>query len=149
MRAAESINLGVETNIANWQRRQNSSNNFSAVGPYEWSCSEKRQRVSERPYDPRPRMMFAVITMVIVADSKEELDSDTDAVIAVGRKQCASLPHSSYQQLDGLNTVCPLAQEKSTAAAYIDPQSLAVFMPLGAGDSGCRRHLFRRERDLP
>ena len=27
--------LGVETNITNWQRRQNANNNFSAVIPYD------------------------------------------------------------------------------------------------------------------
>ena len=33
--------LGVETNITNWQRRQNANNNFSAVIPYdlEQQCS--------------------------------------------------------------------------------------------------------------
>ena len=27
--------LGVETNVTNWQRRQNNNNNFSAVIPYD------------------------------------------------------------------------------------------------------------------
>lgn len=27
--------LGVNTNITNWQRRQNANNNFSAVIPYD------------------------------------------------------------------------------------------------------------------
>ncbi len=27
--------LGVETNVTNWQQRQNSNNNFSAVVPYD------------------------------------------------------------------------------------------------------------------
>ena len=35
VREVENRLLGVETNIANWQRRQNSNNNFSAVVPYD------------------------------------------------------------------------------------------------------------------
>ena len=35
VREAESRLLGVETNITNWQRRQNQNNNFSATVPYD------------------------------------------------------------------------------------------------------------------
>lgn len=35
MREVENRLLGVETNITNWQRKQNQSNNFSAVIPYD------------------------------------------------------------------------------------------------------------------
>ncbi len=34
VREAESRLLGVETNITNWQRRQNSNNNFSAIAVF-------------------------------------------------------------------------------------------------------------------
>ena len=33
--------LGVETNVTNWQRRQNANNNFSAVVPT-WSSSTRK-----------------------------------------------------------------------------------------------------------
>ena len=32
------------------------------------------------------RMMFAVMTLAITADTKEQLDSDTEAVLSVARK---------------------------------------------------------------
>ena len=35
VREVENRRLGVETNITNWQRRQNSNNNFSAIIPYD------------------------------------------------------------------------------------------------------------------
>lgn len=35
VRELQSRLLGVETNVTNWQRRQNSNNNFSAVVPYD------------------------------------------------------------------------------------------------------------------
>ena len=37
----ESRLLGVETNITNWQRRQNANNNFSAVVPYDMELQRK------------------------------------------------------------------------------------------------------------
>jgi hypothetical protein len=33
-RQLQSTLLGVETNVANWQRRQNANNNFTATIPY-------------------------------------------------------------------------------------------------------------------
>ena len=41
VREAESRLLGVETNITNWQRRQNSNNNFSATVPYDMEQQKK------------------------------------------------------------------------------------------------------------
>ena len=35
VKEAENRLLGVETNITNWQRRQNANNNFSATVPYD------------------------------------------------------------------------------------------------------------------
>ena len=48
-------------------------------------------------------MMFAVITLVITADTKEQLDSDTEAVLSVARKHMCQLATLKFQQLDGLN----------------------------------------------
>ena len=36
--------LGVETNITNWQRRQNANNNFSAVVPYDMELQRKESK---------------------------------------------------------------------------------------------------------
>ena len=70
--------LGVNTNITNWQRRQNANNNFSAVIPYDMEmqreeCKEFLDDLTIRDQ----RMMLCNITIVHLADSKEELDNDT------------------------------------------------------------------------
>ena len=36
--------LGVETNAANWQRKQNAANNFSAVLPYDMEQQRKETK---------------------------------------------------------------------------------------------------------
>ena len=41
VREVENRLLGVETNITNWQRRQNTNNNFSAVVPYDMELQRK------------------------------------------------------------------------------------------------------------
>ena len=130
VREVESRLLGVETNITNWQRRQNANNNFSAVVPYDMELQRKESKEFLNDLTTRDqRMMFAVVTMVLMADSKEQLDSDTEAAMSVARKHMCQLATLKYQQLDGLNTVLPIGTRRINAFRTLTTESLAVLMP--------------------
>ena len=130
VREVESRLLGVETNITNWQRRQNKNNNFSAVIPYDMELQRKEAKEFLDDLTTRDqRMMFAVITMVHMADTKEQLDSDTDAILATARKHMCQMAALKYQQLDGLNTVLPIGMRKINCFRTLTTESLAVFIP--------------------
>ena len=130
VREVENRLLGVETNIANWQRRQNSNNNFSAVVPYDMELQRKESKEFLDDLTTRDqRMMFAVITMVITADSKEQLDADTETILSTARKHMCQMAVLKYQQLDGLNTVLPIGSRKINAFRTLTTESLAVFIP--------------------
>ena len=84
--------LGTETNITNWQRKQNRNNNFSAVVPYD--LEQQRQESKEFLDDLTTRdqrMMFVVVTLVHVADTKKQLDADTETCYRSGGSTSASL----------------------------------------------------------
>ena len=130
VREVENRLLGVETNITNWQRRQNSNNNFSAVVPYDMEQQRKESKEFLDDLTTRDqRMMFAVITMVHTADTKEQLDSDTEAILSTARKHMCQMATLKYQQFDGLNTVLPVGVRKINAFRTLTTESLAVFMP--------------------
>lgn len=130
VREVENRLLGVETNITNWQRRQNSNNNFSAVVPYDMEQQRKESKEFLDDLTTRDqRMMFAVITMVHTADTKEQLDSDTEAILSTARKHMCQMATLKYQQFDGLNTVLPIGVRKINAFRTLTTESLAVFMP--------------------
>ena len=130
VREVESRLLGVETNITNWQRRQNSNNNFSAVVPYDMELQRKESKEFLDDLTTRDqRMMFAVMTMVHTADTKEQLDSDTDAILSIARKHMCQMAPLKYQQLDGLKTVLPFGVRKIDAFRTLTTESLAVFIP--------------------
>ena len=130
VREVESRLLGVETNITNWQRRQNKNNNFSAVIPYDMELQRKESKEFLDDLTTRDqRMMFAVITMVHMADTKEQLDADTDAILSTARKHMCQMAALKYQQLDGLNTVLPIGARKIDTFRTLTTESLAVFIP--------------------
>ena len=125
--------LGVETNVTNWQRRQNSNSNFSAVVPYDLEQQRKETRAMLDDLTTRDqRMMFAVVTLVHLADTKEELDSDTDALQSIARKHLCQLSTLSWQQADGLVTVLPLGLRRIDALRTLTTEALAVLMPFKA-----------------
>lgn len=122
--------LGVETNLSNWQRRQNSNNNFSALPPYDM---EQQREASKELLDDftvhNQKMYQMVLTMVVTADTKEQLDSDTDGILALARQKMCQIAPLTYQQVDGLKTVLPMGVRKINAFRTLTTRSLAVFMP--------------------
>ena len=130
VREVETRRLGVETNITNWQRRQNSNNNFSAIIPYDL----EQQRIESKEFlddltTRDPRMFLSVLTMVHVADTKEQLDNDTESLLTTARKHLCQLAILKWQQMDGLNTAMPFGVRKIDALRTLTTESLAVFMP--------------------
>lgn len=130
VREVENRLLGVETNITNWQRRQNSNNNFSAVVPYDMEQQRKESKEFLNDLTTRDqRMMFAVLTIVHMADTKEQLNDDTEALLTITRQHLCQLSVLKYQQLDALKTVLPAGVRKIDAFRTLTTESLAVFMP--------------------
>ena len=130
VREVENKLLGVETNITNWQRKQNRNNNFSAVIPYDMELQRKEAKEFLDDLTTRDmRMMLSVITMVISADTKEQLDLDTETILSTARKHMCQFAVLKYQQTDGLNTVLPIGVRKIDAMRTLTTESLAVFIP--------------------
>jgi len=130
IREVENRRLGVETNIANWQRRQNSNNNFSAVIPYDMEQQRNESKEFLDDLTTRDQRMFVcVLTMVLIADSKDELEQETDSLLATARKHLCQMATLKWQQMDGLNTVMPHGIRKINALRTLTTESLAVFMP--------------------
>ena len=135
VKEAENRLLGVETNITNWQRRQNANNSFSATVPYDMEQQKKEMKEFLDDLTTRDqRMMFAVITMVITADSKEQLENDTEALLTTARKHLCQFATLRFQQVDGLNTVMPFGTRKIDAFRILTTESLSVFIPFRVQD---------------
>lgn len=122
--------LGVETNIANYQRKQNSNNNYTSVIPYDMEQQRKEVREFLDDLTNRDQKMFKVIiTVMHTADTLEQLNSDTEAIQAMGRNHMCQIGILKYQQLEGFNATLPIGINKIEARRTLTTESLAVFMP--------------------
>ena len=132
-RQLQSTLLGVETNVANWQRRQNANNNFTATIPYDMELQRKETKEMLDDLTTRDqRMMFGLVTLAHLADSKEQLDSDTETLYSTARKHLCQLSTLRWQQKDGLDTVLPYGLRKIQALRTLTTESTAVLIPFRA-----------------
>lgn len=130
VREVENRLLGVETNIANWQRKQNQNSNYSAVVPYDMELQRKESKEFLDDITTRDqRMMCSTLTLVHVADTKEQLNSDTESLCGAARRHLCQLAVLKFQQMDGVNTVLPIGCRKINVMRTLTTESLAVFMP--------------------
>ena len=132
-RQLQSTLLGIETNVTNWQRRQNANNNFTATVPYDMELQRKETKEMLDDLTTRDqRMMFGLVTLVHLADSKEQLDSDTETLYSTARKHLCQLSTLRWQQKDGLDTVLPYGLRKIQALRTLTTESTAVLIPFRA-----------------
>lgn len=130
VKEAENRRLGVETNITNWQRKQNANNNFSAIIPYDMEQQRNESKDFLDDLTLRDQKMFlSVLTIVITDETKEKLENDTEAILQIASQNRCQLGILRFQQLDGLNTVLPFGVRKIDALRTLTTESLAVFMP--------------------
>ena len=130
VREGESRLLGVERNIVDFLRKQQSNNNFSGTIPYD--LEKQRSEMKEFLDDLTSRdqrMMFGTLTYVHTADTKEQLDADTENIQTFAVQNMCQMATLKFQQLDGLNTVLPIGVKKIQALRTLTTEALAVLMP--------------------
>ncbi len=143
VREVENRMLGIETNAANWQRRQNAYNNFSAVLPYDMELQRRETKEFLEDLTTRDkRMMFALLTVVHMADSKEQLDQDTAMIKTSAQQRMCRLSTLKWQQMDGLNTALPIGVMKIDVPRTLTTESLAALMPFRVREINHRHGIY-------
>lgn len=103
------------------------------------------------------KMFYMNLVIVHFADTKEELDNDTETIMGVGRKKLVIIDKLLGQQNLGLDSALPLAYDRVEIKKRLLSESLAVFMPFvnkelqhdtGViyGQHGSSRNLIRIDR---
>jgi len=131
VKEVEKRRMGVETNVANFQRKQNIANNFSAVLPYEMELQRAEAKEFQDDLLSRNQRMFlANLTIIHTADSLEALNNDTDTIVAAGRRNSScEIAVLKWQQIQGLVTALPIGVRRVHFLRTLTTEALAVLMP--------------------
>lgn len=132
-REVDKVLLGIQTEKANYNRKQVQNNNIGATN---FDLEQRESEILEVKSDMRnrdQRLYETLITMVITADTKQELDNLTDTIFSkVSEGSTAQAAILRYQQLDGLNTVLPFGVRKIDCLRTLTTESLAAFIPFNS-----------------
>ena len=127
--------LGIEKNITDWQQRQNRNRNYTAVIPYD--LQQQRNELVEYLDDLTKRdqrMMYGLLTLVLTADTKEELDKTSEDIMAFVRGKMCQISPLKFQQIEGLNTALPFGVSRIEALRTLTTESMASLMPFRVQD---------------
>jgi len=139
IKEAEKRLLGVETNIANWQRKQNQNNNFSAAIPYDMDLQRAEARAFIDDIVAHDQRMFLCTILIMhTADTLEQLDIDSDAIKGAARQRLCQIAALNTQQLDGMNATLPIGASKLEARRTLNTESLTIFAPFCAQEISMR-----------
>lgn len=122
--------LAVETDITRWQRKQNENYNFSATIPYEMELMRAETKEFLDDLTARDeRMLFALLTVVHLADDLEQLNADTEALMRAAQSSFCTLSVLRWQQEDGLNTVLPYGVRRIHTLRTLNTGSVSALNP--------------------
>lgn len=130
---AEKKAMGVDTNIAAWQQRQIKNNIISSLIPYSMEKERDESRyVMDQLKSQDQKMFLFSITIVHAADSLEQLDSDTESLIAAAQGRGCQMSILRYQQMDALNSALPYGVRRINILRTVSTREAAIFVPFRA-----------------
>lgn len=120
----------VEANVTRYNQRQQANANFTGALPHDMELQRKEAKEFLDDLTTRDqRMLLCCVTLTHMADSREEMESDTESLLSVARKHLCQMSTLRYQQADGLNTVLPYGVRMIDALRTMTTESTAVLMP--------------------
>ena len=135
VKKVEKTLLGINTEITNWKRKQSSNGNYGADIPYDMATRKEKVEDLLNDLNNRDQRMFmCVLTMVITADSMEQLNIDTKQIFMTAQGENCQMGKLTFQQYEGLRTVLPIGQCEIESKRTLTSESLAVLMPFRVQD---------------
>lgn len=80
------------------------------------------------------RMVLVLVTLVHLADSYAQLNSDTEAITATARGDLCRFNTLHFQQEEGLNTALPYGLREIEAMRTMNTESAAALTPFSVQD---------------
>ena len=122
--------LGIESDIIKQQRVRNKNNDFSSEISYAKRTEKKEiEAIMDDVRENDQCLFYVAVTIILMADSKKELDSITETVETIGKRNSCTIDVHYLKQREALNTALPIGVRQVETMRTMLTQSLAVLMP--------------------
>ena len=118
------------SDIIKQQRVRNKNNDFSSEISYAKRTEKKEIEAIMDDVRENDQCLFYVgVTIILMADSKKELESITETVETIGKRNSCTIDVHYLKQREALNTALPIGVRQVETMRTMLTQSLAVLMP--------------------
>lgn len=122
--------LGIEADIIKQQRVRNRNNDFSTEISYAKRTEKKEiESIMDDVRENDQCLFYVAVTIIIVAESMEELNSITETVETIGKRNSVVIDTHYLKQREALNTALPIGVRQVHTMRTMLTQSLAVLLP--------------------
>lgn len=122
--------LGIEADILKQQRVRNRNNDFSSDISYGKRIEKKEiEEIMDDVRENDQCLFYVAVTIILIADSKEELNSISETVETIGKRNGCTIDTHHLQQREALNTALPIGVRQVETMRTMLTQSVAVLMP--------------------
>ena len=122
--------LGIESDIIRQQRVRNRNNDFSSEISYTKRNEKKEiENIMDDVRDNDQCLFYVAVTMVFLAKTREELDSITDTVMTIGKRNSVTIDKHYLMQREAVNTALPIGVRQVETMRTMLTQSLASLLP--------------------
>lgn len=124
---------GMEGNKIEYQKRSLKNGYLEAFIPFELRNSlEEAQELLDDIINKDQKMFLVSVVIVHLANSKEELDKDTETIQSIANKHVCQVGVLNYQQEEAFKTVLPLGNNKLKINRTLTTESTAVLIPFSS-----------------
>lgn len=132
--------LGIESDIIRQQRVRNKNNDFSSEISYNKRIEKKEiEEIMDDVRENDQCLYYVSVTIILMADTKEELDSMTETVETIGKRNSVTIEEHYLKQRESLNTALPIGVRQVETMRTMLTQSLAVLMPFNVQELNDRQ----------
>jgi len=122
--------LGIEADILKQQRVRNRNSDFSSEISYGKRIEKKEiEEIMDDVRENDQCLFYVAVTVILIADSKEELNSISETVETIGKRNGCNIDTHHLQQREALNTALPIGVRQVETMRTMLTQSVAVLMP--------------------
>lgn len=130
MKRMKKAYLGIEADIVKQQRVRNRNHDFSSDISYMKRTEKKEIEGMMDDVRENDQCLFLVgVTMVIMADSKKELDSHTETIRSIVKGHGCVMDILYFRQREGLNTTLPIGVRQVETLRTLFTNALISLIP--------------------
>ena len=122
--------LGIESDIVKQQRVRNRNNDFASDISYLKRSEKKEIEAMMDDVRDNDQCLFLVsCTMVIMANTKEELERHTEIIKTIAKGHGCEMDILFFRQREGLNTTLPIGVRQVETMRTLFTNALIAFIP--------------------